>query len=133
MIKDPVLLIVDDNLNFADRMIGLLDDVPGISAIHLAADYEEAKRLFLTVHPCVILLDINLPGRNGIEILTFIKQANIECEVIMITNHVDDYYRQQCLDLGAKHFLDKSNDFALVPGIISEIINGMRPAGKSVL
>jgi DNA-binding NarL/FixJ family response regulator len=70
------------------------------------------------------LLDINLPGKNGIELLKLFKASKKNTEVIMITNHADAYYRQQCLELGAEIFLDKSHDFMLLPGIISEKFAG---------
>lgn len=123
MKKKLVILIVDDNMNFIDRMINLLEDVHGIDHISTASNYDEARRMLVTENPDLVLLDINLPGKNGIELLKLIRQNNKECEVIMITNHADDYYRQQCQDLGAKHFLDKSNDFGLVPGIVKELVN----------
>ncbi|MEO6613398.1 MAG: response regulator [Chitinophagaceae bacterium] len=121
MNEKQTILIVDDNLNFVDRMIGLLQEVSNVGTIHTASDFDEARRLLSEVDPAVVLLDINLPGKNGIELLKMIKKNNSECEVIMITNHADDYYREQCHELGAKYFLDKSNDFALVPGIISQM------------
>lgn len=121
--KLQTILIVDDNLNFVDRMIGLLEEIKMISNIIIASDYEEARKILLQERPAVALLDINLPGKNGIELLKLIRMNDSDCEVIMITNHADDYYRQQCFDLGAKHFLDKSNDFAQVPGIISHYIS----------
>jgi DNA-binding NarL/FixJ family response regulator len=123
MKKKLVVLIVDDNMNFVDRMIGLLDETDNIGYINVASNYDEARRLLVTDNPDIVLLDINLPGKNGIELLKIIKQHNKACEVIMITNHADDYYRQQCQELGARHFLDKSNDFGLVPGIIKQFLN----------
>jgi DNA-binding NarL/FixJ family response regulator len=125
MKKSQTVLIVDDNLNFVDRMIGLLDEVKTIKNIITATDFDEARKLLSQESPDIVLLDINLPGKNGIELLRIIRQNDKNCEVIMITNHADDYYRQQCFELGAKHFLDKSNDFALVPGIISRQSAGL--------
>lgn len=120
--KNSMVLIVDDNMNFINRMIGLLEDVENIGHIKSATNYDEACRLLETETPDVALLDINMPGKNGIELLKYIKHNNMTCEVIMITNHADTYYRQQCEELGAKHFLDKSNDFGLVPGMIKELL-----------
>lgn len=117
--KIKTVLIVDDNMNFVDRMIGLLDETKSIENIIVASGFDEARRVLAHEEPEVALLDINLPGKNGIELLKLIRANQKPCEVIMITNHADDYYRQQCFDLGAKHFLDKSNDFAQVPGIIN--------------
>lgn len=122
MKKKFVILIVDDNMNFAGRMIEILEDLENIGFISVAANYEEGHRLFLEQRPDLVLLDINLPGKNGIELLKLFRTTEWAGEVIMITNHANDYYRQQCKDLGAKHFLDKSNDFSLVPSIISQEI-----------
>ncbi|MEO7924235.1 MAG: response regulator [Chitinophagaceae bacterium] len=119
MKEKKTILIVDDNLNFVDRMISLLQEVINVGEIHTAVDYDEARRLLAQEEPDIVLLDINLPGKNGIELLKMIKKNSSDCEVIMITNHADDYYRQQCYEQGAKYFLDKSNDFLLVAGIIS--------------
>ncbi len=120
MNEKQVILIVDDNMNFVDRMIGLLREVTNVGEIHTAADYDEARRMLAEEEPHIVLLDINLPGKNGIELLKMIRKNSPGCEVIMITNHADDYYRDQCHELGAKYFLDKSNDFALVPAIIGQ-------------
>jgi DNA-binding NarL/FixJ family response regulator len=116
-----VILIVDDNMRFVERMIGLLDELDNIGYINVASDYEEARKLLEQERPDLVLLDINLPGKSGIELLKRIKESGWSCEVIMITNHADDYYRQQCHELGAKHFLDKSSDFGMVPEIIGRI------------
>lgn len=113
------ILIVDDNRNFVDRMIALLEDVKTNKQINIASNYEEAHRFLSVKDHDIVLLDINLPGKNGIELLKFIFQRSKQCEVIMITNHADGYYRDQCTELGAKYFLDKSNDFALVPEIVT--------------
>jgi DNA-binding response OmpR family regulator len=69
MKKDPIILIVDDNLNFVDRVIDLLEAFANSCSILVANDYEEAKRLFLAEKPQLVLLDINLPGKSGIELL----------------------------------------------------------------
>lgn len=115
------ILVVDDNKNFTSRLISLLKDVVPNDAIVVASDYEEASRLFSYEQFGIILLDINLPGKNGIELLKYIRHFSPTSEVIMITNHVEEYYHQQCIKLGAKYFLDKSNDFTKVPGIVREL------------
>ncbi len=124
MKKEFVIMIVDDNVNFVNRMTGLLESLDGISAINVAGDYDSAVRLLFEKKPDFLLLDINLPGKNGMEILKLIKSRDLLCEVIMITNHADEYYRIQCKKLGAKHFLDKSSEFGQVAKIIAaQILN----------
>ncbi len=115
-----MILIIDDNTNFADRMVEILDELDHVGYINVAANYEEGYRLFIQDPPDLVLLDINLPGKNGIELLRVFRQTEWQGEVIMITNHSSLHYRQQCLELGAKYFLDKTNDFGLVADIVKE-------------
>ncbi len=118
MKKKYPLLIVDDNRLFVDRILCLLEEEGEDVYINIASDYEEARRLFFSEVPGTVLLDINLPGKNGIDLLRLFKQSRQETRVIMISNHADPFYRELCLGLGAAHFLDKSNDFLQLPGII---------------
>ena len=120
--------MVDDNMGFVERMKGLLDEISQIGYINVASDYNEASMYVSEDKPDIVLLDINLPGKNGIEILKRIRISGHQCKVIMLTNHADEYYRQQCKELGADFFLDKSNDFAKVPEIISKIVKDAIPA-----
>ena len=122
MKKDIIIMIVDDNANFVNRMKGLLENLDGINSINVAGDYDNAVRLLHEQTPDFLLLDINLPGKNGMEILKLVKNKKLKCEVIMITNHADEYYRNQCKKLGARYFLDKSSEFGLVSEIISKQI-----------
>jgi len=121
MKKDTVILIVDDNMNFVDRMISLLQETDSPRQIYSANNYDEARRMLSEVNPDIILLDINLPGKSGLEILKMIRSESEYTTVLMLTNHADAYYRQQCLELGADYFLDKSEDFGLVPDIVNQL------------
>lgn len=124
MIKQLQILIVDNNIRFVERMIGLLSEANNGWQIQTAGDYDEAKRILEEQKDInLVLLDISLPGKSGIELLKTIKNTGWKCRVIMISNHADDYYRAQCKELGADHFLDKTNDFLLVPDIIQSYFN----------
>ncbi len=122
MKREIAIVIVDDNVNYVSRMKRLLEELDTIPTITVAGNYEDAVQLLTETEPDFVLLDINLPGKNGIEILRLIKKNNWSCEVIMITNHADEYYKNQCYELGARHFLDKSSDFGMVTEIISQHI-----------
>lgn len=114
-----MLLIVDDNMNFVKRIVSMLEDARNIRGINVANNYEEARRIFFSEEHELVFLDINLPGKSGIELLKLIKEHRRDTDVIMITNHADPYYRQQCLQLGAKYFLDKSNDYGRITSLVS--------------
>lgn len=100
-------------------MISILDDVKYPKKINIASDYNSAMELLCTTRHDILLLDINMPGKSGIELLRNIRAQATVSEVVMLTNHSEDYYREQCRELGAKYFLDKSNDFLQVPEIVN--------------
>src|SRR5687768_16076073 len=96
----------------------LLHEFSIIAGIKVASSYEEAVKILDKEMPDVALLDINLPGKSGIEVLKRIRSVNTTCSVIMVTNQVYDYYRSLCQKLGANYFFDKTNDFGLIPEAI---------------
>jgi len=115
------LLIVDDNKFFIERVISLIEESCQVAKIEIAYDYEEAITSLENNTPDIVLLDINMPGKNGIELLQEVRRREKECLIIMISNHDNEYYREQCKKLGADHFLDKSDEFGMLPSIINSI------------
>lgn len=122
--KKLIVLIVDDNKIFVGRIISLLEETDNIGFVNVAFDYDEGLSCFEKMKPDIVLLDINLPGKSGIELLRAIKESGQPCSTIMISNHHNEYYRQLCKQLGAEQFLDKSTDFGMVPSIIRQMGSG---------
>lgn len=115
------VLIVDDNSLFTERIIGMLKVLDNIKYINIASDFNEACRVMNDEKPDLVLLDINLPGKSGIDFLRRIRECDRSCKVIMFSNHSEEYYRQLCKDLGADYFFNKSKDFSRVPEIVSHL------------
>ena len=116
-----MILIVDDNKKYINRVIDLLEEAGLASGVITANDYDEAVMLIVKEKPGVVLLDINMPGKSGIEVLRFIKEKERDCKVIMASNHSNDSYRKLCQEEGADYFLDKSRDFESIPLILAEM------------
>ena len=116
MAKKKLSIGMDDNTSFVRRMVCLLKESDDISTIYTANNYNEALAM-IGKKPD----QVNLPGKNGMDILKRLKESSEDCDVIMLTNYVGDYYRRKCRKLGALFFLDKTNEFELVPAKIKEI------------
>jgi DNA-binding NarL/FixJ family response regulator len=119
--KKFTILIVDDNSGFISRMKTILDEVSSFINIHTASNYDEAFVMLAEMKPNLVMLDIRLPGKSGLSLLKKINDSSSRCKVIMNSNYTNDHYRQQCQDLGADYFLDKTNDFETVPELIRQI------------
>jgi response regulator of citrate/malate metabolism len=99
-------------------MTGLLNELDNVSTINTAENFEEAYSMLGSEDHDLVLLDIHLPDGNGMDLLKIIKQSSSKCEVIMVSNCSDAYYREKCSRLGARHFVDKTRDFEMLPGLI---------------
>lgn len=116
-----MVLIVDDNKNYIDRLIDLMVESGTSNPVIIANDYNEAVRLIAKERPGIVLLDMNMPGKSGVEVLRYIKGERWNCKVIMVTNHSNESYRKLCLEAGADHFLDKTRDFGKIPSLVEKI------------
>ena len=115
--------MVDDSALVSERLAGLLRETGIPWPMAWARNYRQAMDLINagTGMPAVVVLDINLPGKSGLHLLRAIKTANSDITAIMFTNQVGDHYRRLSRSLGADYFLDKSNDFDQLPGLLQRL------------
>ena len=116
------ILIVEDSPLVTVRILALLKDLDNVGFIDLSGDCSSAMSYLRKSLPDIVLLDINLPGGSGLDLLRYIKGHHPRIGVIMLTNQVDDYYRRKCKELGAAHFIDKSREFQKLPVVISSLL-----------
>ena len=113
--------IVDDSQPVRARLAHLLGSMGGVTVVGQAASASEAIAGILRSRPDSVLLDINLMGSTGIDVIREVTPAAPEVVFIVLTNHFEPQYRDACLNAGARYFLDKSCDLDKVPGVIAEI------------
>jgi len=114
------VLVVDDSLIVVERIIRLLKEHEYIDSVLSAVNYDQAQDVLSNHEVNIALLDINMPGKNGIELLLYIKSNHPSVINIMLTNQSEDHYREMCDRLGANFFLDKTSEFEKVPDLIRE-------------
>ncbi len=105
------VLIVDDSEIVRERLKAMIAELPEIETISQAKDSLEAMRSFQTLEPDVVILDIEMPGGSGIEVLQKLKAGKESPLVIVLTNESYPQYRRKCMDAGADFFFDKSTEF----------------------
>jgi CheY-like chemotaxis protein len=115
------ILLVDDSYDILVRLSDMLTELNIASEIRTALNYNEALEHFNTHVPDLVLLDIHLPGKNGIELLRYIKHSGKPCCVMMLSNYANEYYRAICINAGADYFFDKTKDFMLIPEAIKNL------------
>ena len=116
------ILIVDDSEIIIDRLETMLNGLDNVHSVTHAATFSDAVTLLEKNLPDIAILDINLPDKNGIELLRHIKKEHTSITVIMLTNQGDELYRKLCKLWGANYFLDKSTEFEKVPAIVADLV-----------
>jgi DNA-binding NarL/FixJ family response regulator len=113
-----VILIVDDSALIIEKMIRMLQDLDNIRIVFQASNYAEAITIIRETEPDIVIMDIFLQDHIGIDLLKFVQGKYGDIEIVVLTNHVGEHYRDICKKMGAHHFLDKSSDFDLIPKMI---------------
>ena len=110
------VLLVDDEREFVQTLSERLIMRDMGSAV--AYDGESALKLIKEDEPEVIIVDLKMPGVDGLEVLRKVKETRPQIEVIILTGHGDDEDRQLCMELGAFAYLQKPLDI----NVLSETI-----------
>jgi len=115
------ILIADDSKIYRTYMIDLLSRVEGIEIVGQAEDSPSAVEAIERLKPDVAILDIRMPGGDGILALETIKRNKVNPKTIMFTNYPYPQYRNKCMDAGADYFFDKSTEFEKLVETLKEL------------
>jgi DNA-binding NarL/FixJ family response regulator len=125
-------LIADDHPLFREGMRGRLDRVADIEVVGEASSGDEAVELACELGPEVILMDIKMPGKNGIEATREILQTNQEIGVLMLTMFEDDDSVFAAMRAGAKGYLLKDSSGEGIVHAIRAVASGEAVFGPGV-
>lgn len=103
------VLLAEDHALVRSGIRALLEGLPGIQVVAEAGDGREALRLVAAHHPDVVLLDITLPGLNGLEVAARIARTHPRTRVLILSMHSDAEYVTQALRAGAAGYLIKDD------------------------
>lgn len=121
------LLIADDSEIIRSRLVDLLSEVEGIKVVGEARESHETIEAVRQLSPDVVILDIRMPGGDGILALEQIKGKPKPPIVIMFTNHPYLQYRKRCLDAGADFFFYKSTEFEALLALLKKLARKIGP------
>lgn len=102
-------MIVDDHAILRAGLKQVLSEAGDINVVAEAGTANEAIKLCRTIDADVMLLDITLPDRSGIEALQYIKKDNPKLAVLMLSMHREDQYALRALKAGASGYLCKQS------------------------
>jgi two-component system, NarL family, response regulator DevR len=117
-----MIFIVDDSKAVREHLAKMVGEIKGLEIVGEAQNFAEAIDGISKYKPELVILDIQIPGGTGIEVLRTIRQSGDPMIVLILTGHPYPQYRKKCLALGADYFLDKAKDIGQVKQILKDFV-----------
>ena len=118
------VMITDDHSMIREGLKQLLELEGEFKVIAEACDGIECLSKLETVTPDVLLLDINMPNLNGLEVLQKIKEKRMKVKVLVLTVHNEVEYLLKAVDMGINGYLLKDSESAELKKAILAVVNG---------
>jgi len=115
------IFIADDSEILRDRIKDAIAEIEGVETIGEAQDTLEARCLIDKLEPDLVILDIRMPGGNGIDLIHSIKGHHPNTVVAMLTAYPYPQYQKRCIELGADYFFDKASGLDNLMSLIREL------------
>lgn len=136
MVKKINVIIADDHAILRTGLRQILSETDDVTVIAEAQTANEAIKLCRSPEANVLLLDISLPDRSGLEALKYIKKENPHIAVLMLSMHREDQYAVRALKAGASGYLCKQSASSELVNAIHIIAKGKKyitPAVAEIL
>jgi DNA-binding NarL/FixJ family response regulator len=130
------VLVIDDSFILRERLCWCLGSIEGVNIAGKANSVPTGIEAFRSVQPDVVILDLQMPGGSGIEVLEVIKSERPATKVIIFTNYPLPQLQKKCEEVGAEWFLDKTHDLTKLRTLLKELVsaqavnNSRQDAGK---
>ena len=118
------IMITDDHSMIREGLKNLLELDGDIEVIAEAENGEDCLHKLITVNPDVLLLDINMPKKNGLEVLKTLKNNKSKVKVFSLTVHNEIEYLMKAVDIGINGYILKDSESAELKKAIIAVANG---------
>jgi DNA-binding NarL/FixJ family response regulator len=109
-----------------------LSEAVDIQVIGEAGSYSEVREVLRTAACDVLVLDLNLPGRGGLEVLASLREGGSAVRVLIVSMFAEDQYAIRCLRAGAHGYLNKAGDPAELVSAVRTIAQGRKYVSAAV-
>ncbi len=117
------VVVADDHNIFRQGLVGIIEGDADFEIVAEASDGSEALRLILELKPDIAVLDISMPGKNGLEVSREVMNGDNKTSLVILTMYKDEDFLQEAMDLGVKGYVLKSNT-------AEELLMAMKYASK---
>lgn len=120
-------IVVDDHAIVRRGIVQILSEHPDVTVVAEAGNYGEL-RAQLRAHPDtdLLVMDVGLPGKNGIDILKSLREENARLKVLMVSMYPEDQYAVRAFRAGASGYLNKASAPEKLIEAVNQVIAGRK-------
>jgi two-component system, NarL family, response regulator LiaR len=126
------VVIIEDLFDYREALIQLVKGTKDLHLLKAYANAEDAEQELPLTEPNVALVDINLPGINGIDLVTYIRKYSPKTLCMICTVYDDDEKVFHALQAGAHGYILKSTEPEKIIAAIFELVNGGSPMSSGI-
>ena len=127
------VMLVDDHPVVRDGYRRLLESTPDIKLAAEGGTGEEAYAGYFRIRPDVLILDLNLPGMNGLECLRKVRAKDPDARILVFSMHDSPMMVSRALESGAAGYLTKSSAASEMIDAVRSVANGQRFISRSLV
>ena len=116
------LFIADDSEILRERLVESISEIERVEIVGEEEGSTKAIEAVERLNPDLVIMDIKMPGGNGIFALEALKKKKTPPIIIMFTNYPYLQYRKKCMDMGADYFFYKATEFEKLISVIKKIV-----------
>ena len=120
------VILCDDHALIRRGIRDTLSDATDILVVGEAGDYGELRALMRHKRCDVLVLDINLPGRSGLDVLHALKDEGAEVKVLIVSMYPEDQYAIRALRAGASGYVNKGGDPQQIVQAVRTVAQGRK-------
>ncbi|MDE2414278.1 MAG: response regulator transcription factor [Comamonadaceae bacterium] len=120
------VVLCDDHAVLRRGIRDTLTESPDICVTGEAGSYGELREVLRKATCDVLLLDLNLPGRSGLEALASLKESHPEVKVLIVSMYPEDQYALRCLKAGAHGYANKAGDPVQLIAAVHTVMQGRK-------
>ena len=120
------VILCDDHALIRRGIRDTLSDAPDIEVVGEAGDYGELRSLMREQPSDVLVLDINLPGRSGLDVLHVLKEEGATVRVLVVSMYPEDQYAIRALRAGAYGYVNKGGDTQQIVEAVRMVAQGRK-------
>jgi len=119
----PTILLVEDNATLATTFVRFLRSQENLIVAEVAPSAEAALEQLQCLMVELVLIDVSLPGINGIDLVALLRKQYPDLKCLMLSGHNEPYYVSRALAVGANGYVVKSNPSSILEAI-QQVLEG---------